>query len=807
MLRNWINIFIYQIKHNKLFTALNILGLSIGISGLIFALLYWNDEQSYNSWNPEKENVYQVLAQLSDMPITANNPVRLKAHLENDPNVETVVYADEWYQKDKVIYNGQKEFVDKIINAEKDFFSLFPFEFIYGNAKSAIKDENSIAISEKLAERFFGNKNPIGKQIKCLDATFTISGVYRISGNSSIAPNIVINRMKDLVDPAKNPGLFVLKVLVKLKDPSKVESTRKMLDQVFYDEVIVRTAKQAGFTPAEMVKKMGSFKVLMEPLSSARLNSVTDGYPEGRGNYQFLVIMACLSVLILILSIVNYINLATANSIKRAKEVGVRKVLGASKKQIVWQFIFETILMTAFSVLLALMIVEIALPYYNSFLEKKLKIVESQFYVQLILVFIITIVFAGIFPALYVANFETLKVLRGNFSRSKSGVWIRNGMLIFQFAIASFFIIGSVIVYQQIKFLHNKDLGFKGDQVMAISLNLPSSYYKGENIGKNIFERYNTIKQELSKIKGVESVSTGLLSFDGTDDSQWPIWYRDVLFKQKAIGLDYDMLNLLNIKVIKGRNLSPNIASDTINSVLVNEKSLSLMQIKDPIGKEIKIGNQKMRIIGVVKDFNLLSPEVDVPPITFYHIKSLDMANEMNRIYVKLKADQIQSSIAAIEKFWKTKVDTEYPFQYDFADKEYARTYESYVKQKNLFSLLNIVVILIALFGLFALASYSIQRRMKEIAIRKTLGAETNILLKELSKQYVLYCAIGFLIAIFPAYFLLQKWLNNFAFRIETPVLPFLFSFVILLFLTLCIVLTKAYQATKVDVLKYLKYE
>ncbi|MHC0445493.1 ABC transporter permease [Flavobacterium sp. 3-218] len=807
MLRNWINIFIYQIKHSKLFTALNILGLSIGISGLIFALLYWNDEHNYNSWNPEKDNVYQVLAQLSDMPVTANNPVRLKPHLQNDPNVETVVYADEWYQKDKVIYKGQKEFVDKIINAEKDFFSLFPFEFICGDAKSAIKDENSIAISEKLAERFFGNKNPVGKQIKCLESTFTIQGVYRIPGNSSIAPNIVINRMKDLVDPAKNPGLFVLKVLVKLKDPSKVESTRKMLDQVFYDEIIVSAAQQAGFTPAEMIKKMGSFKVVMEPLSSARLHSVTDGYPEGRGNYQFLVIMACLSVLILILSIVNYINLATANSIKRAKEVGVRKVLGASKQNIVLQFIFETILMTAFSVLLALMIVEIALPYYNSFLEKDLKIVESHFYLQLIFVFITTILFAGIFPALYVANFETLKILRGNYNRSKSGVWIRNGMLILQFSIASFFIIGSVIVYQQIKYLNNKDLGFKGDQVMAISLNLPSSYYQGENAGKNIFERYNTIKQELQKIKGVENVSTGLLSFDGADDSQWPIWYRDVLFKQKAIGLDYDMLNLLNIKVIKGRNLSPNIASDTINSVLINEKSLSLMQVKDPIGKEIKIGNQKMTIIGVVKDFNLLSPEVDVPPITFYHIKSLDMANEMNRVYVKLKADQIQTSIAEIEKFWKTKIDTEYPFQYDFVDKEYARSYESYVKQKNLFSLLNVVVILIALFGLFALASYSIQRRMKEIAIRKTLGADTNVLLKELSKQYVLYCIIGFLIAIVPAYIFLQKWLNNFAFRIEIPVLPFLISFAFLLALTLIIVLAKAYQATKADVLKYLKYE
>nr|WP_294781127.1 ABC transporter permease [uncultured Flavobacterium sp.] len=807
MLRNWINIFIYQIKSNKLFTALNILGLSIGISGLIFALLYWNDEHNYNAWNPEKDNVYQVLVQLSDMPVTSNNPLRLKPHLQNDTNVETIVYADEWYQKDKLTYNGQKEFVDKIINTERDFFSLFPFKFIYGNGKSAIKDENSIAISEKLSTRFFGNKNPVGKQIKCFNTMFTIGGVYRIPGNSSIEPNIVVNRMKNLVDPVQNSGLFVLKVLVKLKDPTKAAVTQKMLEKVFYDEIIVRSAKQAGFTPAEMVKKIGTFKVLMEPLSSARLHSITDGYPEGRGNYQFLVIMFCLSILILILSIVNYINLATANSIKRAKEVGVRKVLDASKKNIVLQFIFETTLMSTFSVLLALMIVEIVLPYYNIFLEKDLRIVENQFYLQLLLVFIITIVFAGIFPALYVANFETLKVLRGNYNRSKSGVWFRNGMLIFQFAIASFFIIGSTIVYQQIKYLNNKSLGFKGDQVMAISLNIPPSYYEGENAGKNIFNKYSTIKQELQKIKGVEKVSTGLLSFDGTNNSQWPIWHKETLFKQNAIGLDFEMLDLLNIKIVKGRNFSPKMASDTLNSVLINEKSQRLMDIKDPIGTEIKIGNQKMTIVGVVKDFNLLSPEVDVPPITFYHIKSLDMAGEMNRIYVKLKSDQIQSSILAIEKFWKTKVDTEYPFKYDFVNKEYARTYESYVKQKNLFTLLNIVVILIALFGLFALASYSIQRRMKEIAIRKTLGAETNILLKELSKQYVFYCLIGFLIAIFPAYVLLQKWLNNFAFRIEIPILPFVFSFVMLLLLTLLIVLAKAYQATKADILHYLKYE
>jgi putative ABC transport system permease protein len=778
-------------------------GLAIGIAGLIFALLYWNDEQNYDAWNPEKDNVYQVLVQLTDMPVMAEHTVRLKPHLENDPNVETVVFADDWYQNNKIIYNGKKVLVDKIINVQSNFFSLFSFKIIKGNAISALKDDTSMAISDELSKRIFGNENPIGKHVKCLDAMFTVRAVYRIPGNSSIAPNVVVNRMRDL---EKNESLFRYKILLKLKNPLKAEATRKMLEKAYYAEAIVKNAKQAGFTPEEMTKKLGHFTVFMEPLSKARLHSLMDGYPEGRGNYQFLLIMVGLSVLILILSIVNYINLATANAIKRAKEVGVRKIVGASRGNIITQFIFETILTTTFSILLALVIVELTLPYYNNFLGKNLMIVGSQFYIQLILIFIITVLVAGIFPAIYVSNFESLKVLKGNFGRSKSGVWLRNGMLVFQFAIATFFIIGSNIVYQQIKYLSNKDLGFKGEQVITVHLNFPNSDYEVENPGQNIYNKYTTVKHELVKIKGVKNVSTALMSFDGSDNSVGPVLYKDVLFKERTVAIDYDFLQMMKIELVKGRNLDKKYASDTISSVLINETAQKLMSMKEPIGQEISIRNRKLKIIGVVKDFNLLSPEVEVPPMCFYHPKTVGIAQNIGKVYVKLKSEDIENTLADIEKFWTT-VDTEYPFKYDFVDKEYARTYETYVKQKNLFSLLNIVVIGIALFGLFALASYSIQRRMKEIAIRKTLGVETNTLLKELSKQYILYCVIGFLIALFPVYYLLNKWLENFAFRIEMTAFPFIFGFLILLVLTLIIVLSKAYQATKTDVLKYLKYE
>lgn len=805
MLLNYIKIFIYHLKQNKLFSFLNVFGLAIGIAGLIFALLYWNDEQSYDAWNPEKHKVHQVLVELTGMPVFSDCALFLKPILDKDANVEKIVYADSWYQKDKIIYKGKKEIVDKIINVEADFFSLFPFEIIKGDAVSALKDDSSAAISDDIAKRVFGNENPIGKQIKCLDQMFVVRAVYNIPGNSSIAPDVVMNKMKEWTS-GNTTSPFVLKLLLKVKDPSKIENTRKSLERMYNGDFIERIAKLEGFTPEEMAKKIGYFNVVIEPLSEARLHSIADGYPEGRGNYQFLLIMVGLSVLILILSIVNYINLATANAVKRAKEIGVRKVVGASKSTIVIQFIFETALISLFSILLALVIVELTLSYYNNFLNKSLRIIGSQFYLQLILIFSITVLVAGILPAVYVANFETLKVLKGNFGRSKNGTWLRNGMLIFQFMVATFFIVGSYIVYQQIDYLTNKDLGFKGDQVIEINLNFPNSDYEVKKVGQNIYNKYSTIKQELAKIKGVEQSSTGLVSFDGSDDSLGGVLYKEELFKGRTIAVDYDLLEMMKIKVIKGRGLDKKYATDTITSVLINETAQKLMSMKDPIGQEIIVKERKLKIIGVVKDFNLLSPEVEVSGMYFYHLKTVDIAQNINKVFVKLKSDNIENTIVDIDKLWAT-VDTDYPFKYDFVDKQYARTYESYVKQKNLFSLLNFVVIGIALFGLFALASYSIQSRMKEIAIRKTLGAETNVLLKELSKQYILYCIIGFLIALFPTYYLLNMWLENFAFKIEMTLFPFLFGFIILLVLTLIIVLSRAYQATKTDVLKYLKYE
>lgn len=811
MLKNWINIFLYHIRNNKLFTALNVLGLSIGIAGLIFAILYWNDEHSYNEWNPYKERVFQSINRVSPTDYWASNVAPLEAHLKTDFNeIESYCYMDNWYYEEIVQYKNKKEIL-KITDAQKTFFEMFPFDFIHGSAKTALKDNTSIAISKAAAERLFGTENPMGKIVKYSGRNLVVRGVYTIPGKCSMQPNAVTNLIDNRLLPEKeNWGNFSFGLMLKLKNPNDKDKVVAKIQKLMFENRVVRWAKSEGITVEEWLKKNGGddIKVVLEPLKEARLNSITEGYAEGRGNYQFLVIMVGLSVLILILSIVNYINLATANAIKRAKEVGVRKIIGASKSNIIKQFIFETILITTLSILLALVIVELSLPYYNEFLGKKLIIFGGQFYLQIGLIFIVTIIVAGIFPAVYVSNFETLKVLKGNFGRSKSGIWLRNSMLILQFAIATFFIIGSYIVYQQIKYISNKDLGFKGEQVLAITYR--NKYdWKEENYKKKVFNRYNMIKTEISKINGVEQVATGAFSFGSSNGSTTGFTYKNSHNIQgRNMAVDFGMLEMMKIKIKEGRSLSEKFASDTISSMLVNETALKEMGEKNPIGKPVDWNGNKFKIIGVVKDFNLFGPQEKVPPMVFFHFKTVDwMLQNANKIHVKVRAEDMEQTIAAIEKFWVKNVDTDYPFQYDFVDKEYARTYETYVRQKNLFSLLNVIVILIALFGLFSLASFSIQRRMKEIAIRKTLGAETNVLLKELSKQYIVFCIIGFLIALFPVYYLLNLWLENFAFRIDISITPFIIGFVVLLILTLVVVLSRAYLATQVAVLKYLKYE
>lgn len=809
MIINWIKIFIYHLKQNKLFSFLNVLGLSIGISGVIFAILYWNNEHSYDFWNPEKENVYQVLNEIGPGEIWASNTIPFgntcKATI---PEIEEICFINCWYNGGILKYQNQKLILHKVIVTDNGFFKMFPFPVIKGAKTDILKTKNSVAISEEAAKLVFKNEDPIGKSINYNNNFYVVKAVFRIIKPSGFQPDYVFNGIVNEGD-LNSWGNYNYGLFVKIKKGVAVETVLKKMQNVNFVNRTVKDAKESGQSVEQYVKENGEVKVFLDQLKTARLHGTksTNGYsfPEGSGNLQLLYIMVGLSVLILILSLVNYINLATASAIKRAKEVGVRKIVGATKSQIVMQFIFETAIIVSFSVLMALAIVELSLPYFNDFLRKVLILNGNEFYLEVIFIFMVVIVFAGLLPAIYISNFETLKVLKGNFSRSKSGIWLRNSMLVIQFAIAAFFIIGALVVYEQVDYMMNKDLGFSGSQVMKITFNVQD--YK-KKLGL-----YETTKQEMLKIAGIEQVSTLAGSFGGDTNSTSGFTHNGVFVQGHNVDMDFGLLDMMKIKIVKGRDLSPKFASDTVNNMLMNETCVKMLNMKNPINTIItsgrgdeKNGDLKLKIVGVVQDFHISGFQAKIPPMVFVNIRTLKW-NNFEYVYAKVDPKRLPEILPKLETYWKKNVNQDYPFEYEFVDKAFAKTYQEQVKQKNLFFILNFIVVLIAVFGLFALASYSMERRLREIAIRKTLGAETNVLLQNLSKQYVLFCLLGFAIGIVPAYILLQKWLENFAFRIDIPLFPFAIALSGLLVLTLIIVLSKAYQVTKIDVLKYLKYE
>ncbi|WP_264535946.1 ABC transporter permease [Flavobacterium sp. N1736] len=809
MIFNWFKIFIYHLRQNKLFSFLNVLGLSIGIAGVIFAILYWNNENAYDQWNPEKENSFQVM---NDIGMTGDvwttNPVPFgltcKATI---PEIENVCFFNLWYNQVVIKYQDKKIIDKKIIVSDNNFFDIFPFPIVKGAKKNILKEKNSVAISEDQAKLLFKNDDPIGKSITYQDQSYIVKSVYHIVQPSSIEPNYVfggIVRESDL----DNWGNFNYGLLIKIKKNADPAVVLKKMQHVNFVNRTLKDAKESGQTIEQYVKENGEIKVILDQLATARLHGTksTGGqnFPEGKGNLQLLYIMVGLSILILVLSLVNYINLATASAIKRAKEVGVRKIVGASKKQIIAQFIFETAVIVTLSILFALAIVELSLPYYNTFLAKNLTMNGGEFYLQLIFIFGLVIILAGIFPAIYISNFETLKVLKGNFSRSKSGIWVRNSMLIFQFGIAAFFIIGALIVNSQVDYMMNKDLGFSGNQVIRIPFTYPNRDKKANT--------YYTTKQEISKMPGVLDVSTFAGTFGNSTNSSSGFTHNGVFVQPRNVEMDFGFLEMMKIKIVEGRNLSPKFSSDTINNWLINETLAKKLNLKHPLNTIITSGwgsddgIMKFRVVGVVKDFHLTGLQNKVSPMVFINLRTLKWNNFQN-VYVKVSPNNLTETLAKLKTYWEKNINPDYPFDYEFVNKGFAKTYEEQVKQKNLFFILNLVVIIIAVFGLFALASFSMERRLKEIAIRKTLGAETDVLLKELSKQYVVFCLLGFAIGIVPAYILLQKWLEDFAFRIGISVVPFTIALISLLVLTLLIVSAKAYQVTKIDILKYLKYE
>ncbi|WP_291053627.1 MULTISPECIES: ABC transporter permease [unclassified Empedobacter] len=715
MLKNWLKIYLRNTIKNKGFTFLTILGLAIGIAGVIFSTLYWKDETSYNQWNPNIGRVFETLTVFQRGGETWPTSVEpLPRYLkEKSDKIESYCWFEGWYGQETYYVNNKKVYVTGITSTDQNFFDFIPFKFIKGSVDDFRKNRYGVAIEESEAIKIFGKENPVGKILTTYDGIkMPIYGVFKAEKYTSFQPKMVISniysRLEDIKD---NWGNYGTGLFIKLKNPADKLEVEKLATQLFYENNTVKNAQREGVSVEEFSKIYEPVKVQLQPLKDSRLNAKVSRLPEGMGNKLFLQINLGLSYLILILSIINYINLSTAQAIRRAKEVGIRKVVGATKRNIVVQFIVETTITTVLAFVVALTLVEVGLPSYNQLIDKNLEIEIIPFIPYLVAIFIVVVIIAGIFPAIYVSNFKELNVLKGNFSRSKNGIWLRNGMLILQFSIATFFIVAGTLVIQQMNHIAKKDLGFSGDQVISIP-------FKRQDLGENKFNFYESFQQDLAKIKGVQSINATAFKFgSGGAISNTSFRVKDKQLVTDNMAIDFGFLNMMKIEVKEGRDLDPKISSDTISSVLINETAKKHFGETLKLNDEFDWNNQKLKLVGVIKDFNLGEPQAKIRPMMFFHFKVVKwMPSNLQNILIKIDTEDTKETIDNIETFWKAKVNQDYPFEYEFVDKQFARSYENYTKQEKMFKILNVIVITIALFGLFALSSYTIERKYKEIS-------------------------------------------------------------------------------------------
>ncbi|OSY89248.1 hypothetical protein WH52_00960 [Tenacibaculum holothuriorum] len=804
MIQTWFKIFFRNSKKNWLNILVNILGLTLGFAGLLIVLLYLNDEQSYNKTNPNKEDVYRVVHKMAsgDIWSTSTN-IEGPTYKEEIPEVESFYLCNSWYSDGLIKVKGKDIFTQGILQGEPNFFDFFPFDVVEGSAESFKKTRNNIAISEKLAKQFFGKESAIGKTINFYKRDFIITTVYKIEGKHYVMPKVVFQYKKQ---PEGHWGNFSNNLFVKLSKGTEAKTFNEKVKDVWHKHSVLPSAKNMSITPEEFTQKYGTTAYL-EKIGDIRLHTKSnDAGPEGKGNYQLIVILISLSILLIIISCVNFINLSIASATQRAKEVGVKKTLGLSKASLVRQYTLEIVTQSIVAFLLSLILVELVLPSFNDFMKKDISILQFGLLSQLTLVAIVVSVVIGSIPAFYLSRFKSVEVLKGNISRSKQGIFARNIMLGLQFLISGFFLTGSIIINKQVNYMMNKDLGFNGDQIVMISFNKFDNRYKN----------YLLAKQELVKHPNIEAVTSNSFIIGGGSASSTNFSYKDVSIQSNSNALDHNYLDVMNVDIVAGRGLQDDIASDTIKNVLINETLASALGIADnPIGKKVDAGfggpdndGKNLQVVGVVKDHHTRGLVNKIPPTFYMHWNSFDwMRGNLWKIQVKIKPNNIQETLEFIEDYWKQNVEQGYPFNPEFVDKRFAKTYKKYEKQQTIFFILTSVVILVSLLGLFALATLTIQQRLKEVAIRKTLGASIKEIMYQLIKSFLKITLIASVILIPVAYYFMQNWLENFTYRIEMPLLPYIITPIVLIVLVFIVVGIKAYYATKVDLIKYLKFE
>ncbi len=769
MITNYLKITKRNLLKHKFYTAINIFGLAIGLACSLIITLYVIDELSYDKYHDKSSRIYRVDSNIrfggKDMEL-AVGPAPMAEALKTDyPEVESATRFRSWgsFLVKKVDENF-KEY--NVIWADPDVFEVFSFDIIKGNPETALEEPNSIAISEHIAEKYFKGEDALGQFLTLdNDRECKITAIYKnLPKNSHFHFDIMIameslDESKNLMWLSNNFNTYI--TLKEGYDPKDFEA--KFPDLL--NKYIGPQVMQIMGVSFEDLKKSGTkVEYFLTPLTSIHLHSSRTGDFEPNGNMAYVYIFSAVALFILILACVNFMNLSTAKSADRAKEVGIRKVMGSYRIHLIKQFLTESIILCLIAFIIALSISSLFLTYFNNLSDKSLSIPFDQpvFLIAVLIIAIFVGVLSGIYPAFFLSSFRPLAVLQGKISSGIKGRFIRNSLVVFQFTISILLIIGTTAVYNQLNYIQSKNLGFNKDQVIVVH----DAYALGDQV--EAFK--NQIMQSSEVSNGTVSGFLPIPS-NRSDTGFWPKGGKSVdnTVSMQKWRVDFDYIETLDMSIKQGRNFAREFPSDS-SAIIINEAAAKLFGFENPIGQVIETfaflpGNKidqnrtdKYEIVGVVGDFHFESLKNNISAL------SLIVGKNNGMISFKFNPEHTKDVISNIESTWK-KIASGQPFQYSFMDDDFATLYVQEQNTGKILATFTGLAILIACLGLFALSAFTIEQRTKEIGIRKALGASVSNIVVLLSREFSLLVIIAFIVSLPLAWYGISVWLRNFEFK------------------------------------------
>jgi putative ABC transport system permease protein len=789
MLKNLIKIAIRHILKHFGYSILNVLGLTLGITSALFLIIYVADEVSYDRYHEKADRIYRVSTKITepdDQFIWTVAQIPFGPQVVHDyPEVQSFV---RFIPMPRALYKYEdKEFNEENFSyVDSTLFDIFTYKVLKGEVKSALLEPKKIILTEKIANKYFGKSDPIGKTLTTGTDTYEVTGVIQdVPTNSHFRFDAVASRnnLPKQLGSWGNFGVF----------------TYLLFPQNFDVKVFEKKIQEMYGTYMKPIFGAMNIKMeyIIEPITKIHLYSTKAGEPEPTGSITYVRVFAIVAIFLVLIAAMNYMNLATARSTRRAREVGLRKVVGSRRGPLMLQFLSESMVFTIISLIISLVLLVILLPRFNMLAGKyfNLHVIYSPVVLLTLLGIILVVgLFGGSYPAFFLSRFSPVTVLKGEITQGSAGSLFRKILVVIQFTISVIMIICTLVVFRQLNYLKTMDQGFNQKNVLSLQLN------------QSMIQKYPVLKEGLLQnpnIKYVGSTNTpvgegsGKLVFNvETDQGMTP---KGINF---AI-VDHDFVKTLGIKIVKGRDFQQDMASDTLTGVIVNETFVKRMGWSDPIGKKVEAGGGnfvKARVIGVMQDYHQTG--------MYNGIESLLLAyrTRNNVIYIKLKENDLQPTLSYIETKWKEIFPGE-PYTFTFLNERFNRQFETDEKRGKIFTLFTILAILIACLGLFGLASYMVEQRTKEIGIRKVFGANEAIVLRLIARDFLILVIIGIVIATPVAYYFMNNWLKNYVYRTNIG-LPLMISAALLTILITFITISyKAYQAAIMNPARSLKTE